>query len=111
MSEDDDLSKQIQGRFDTDSTGDATEDTSESTGSTGSASTEESSTRSMTQYSMYLPEELQRELNTLYQRINLQRLENDKSEIEKNRHFNRAVIETALEHDEEIRERVEELTE
>ena len=82
----------------------------ESTASTDSTSSSET-TRSMAQYSMYLPEIRTQELKTLYQRINLQRLENDEPEIEKNRHFNRAVVETALDHEDEIRERVDELTE
>lgn len=104
MPEDDDLSNQIQGRFNPGSSGGTTEDTTEST------STDSETTRSMAQYSMYLPEELERDLSTLYQQIKLERLQDAESGLEKNRHYNCAIVETALAHEDEIRDRVDELT-
>lgn len=103
------LGEMIGGEFD-ESSDETESESSESIESTDSAPSSET-TRSRKQYSMYLPEKLSRELKTLHQRINLQRLENDEPEIEKNRHFNRAVVEVALAHEDEIRERVDELTE
>lgn len=55
--------------------------------------------KNQSQYAMYLPEELETELNEFYEKYNANRVLNDKDEVEKNRHFNVALVKCALDND------------
>ena len=56
------------------------------------------STRSRSQYAMYLSEDLQKELNNSFERLNAQRVLDDKEKVEKHRHFLEGVVRAGLDH-------------
>jgi hypothetical protein len=57
---------------------------------------------------MYLPDETKRKLSATFDQINARRTLDDKEKIEKNRDYFPAVIEVALEHVDEIEDRLDE---
>lgn len=90
----------------------ATEASESSEATTEDSDTEsESSVRKRNQYVMYLTDDRQGELNQYFDRFNARQVINDAPKAEKNKHFHEALIEVALENDEQldeaIRDRIE----
>ena len=50
------------------------------------------------QYAMYLSEDLQKELNNSFERLNAQRVLDDTEKVEKHRHFLEGVVRAGLDH-------------
>ncbi|NHX41416.1 MULTISPECIES: hypothetical protein [Haloarcula] len=73
-----------------------TEDSDESDTEDSDESDNDESIRNKKQYSMYLDEELQEELDDIFKKFNARRKLNDEPHVEKNRHFHQGLIEAAL---------------
>lgn len=95
------MSDDLMDRFDDAETQD--EDTGTDTdvdqGSEDGSQQSESSTRSRSQYPVYLSEELQEKLDDRFNKFNARRELDDKEQVEKHRHFLEGLIKSALEQD------------
>jgi hypothetical protein len=67
--------------------------------SSDSVDGDDATTREKKQYPMYLTEDLRDELNEAFRKHNAERVLDDKESVEKNKHFNQALMECALDHD------------